>query len=134
MAEDADEPAAAHPALSRGLTMEDGRAAPVHWPSLTADEDAIESPRLNAWVDDLRERYPAAVRLPECWRSHSDLVEAVSALRDYERYAFSGHAGAAGAVEWQRALRDVGERIDSWGRRLSCSPSDHQDLRARRTT
>jgi hypothetical protein len=95
-------------------------AAPVHWPSLTAAEAPAEWEALRLWVDALRVRYPHTTRIPDCWWQHNDLVEALSALRDYERACFSAGAPGIGPVEWQRALRDIELSLEAWIRRLGC--------------
>lgn len=97
------------------------QAGPLFWPRLSADDASGEWGPLYDWVEALRMRYPNGVRLPDCWYRHSDIVEALSALRDFERAAFSAKAPATSAVEWQRAFRDIEQRLDTWTRRLSCS-------------
>lgn len=97
------------------------QGGPLLWPRMTADEAAQEWARLYDWVEALRVRYANGVRLPDCWYRHSDIVEALSALRDFERAAFSSRAPATSAVEWQRAFRDTEHRLEVWTRRLSCS-------------
>ena len=94
---------------------------PVHWASLTAEEAAEEWDALHRWVERLRTRYPFGVRLPDCWWRHNDLVEVLAALRDFERASFDRSAPATGPVEWQRALRDMELRTESWIKRYPCS-------------
>jgi hypothetical protein len=94
---------------------------PIFWPGLTPDEAQGAWVDLLHWVEQLRLRYPNMTRLPECWWRHNDLVEVLSALRDYERASFDTGARLAAAVEWQRALRDMEIRMEIWIRRFSCS-------------
>ncbi|HET6870538.1 MAG TPA: hypothetical protein VFH80_31785, partial [Solirubrobacteraceae bacterium] len=91
---------------------------PVHWPSLTPVELAQEWPELLAWVELLKVRYPNRLRLPECWWRHSELVEPVAALRDYERGCFAASGDPRTAVDWQRAFRDVEAQLELTVRRL----------------
>lgn len=95
--------------------------APVHWPSMSAEDAEVEWPSLFAWVEKWRVRYPNGVRLPECWHHHNDLVEALAALRDHERACFAPKAPGTSAVEWQRAMRDIEMRLETWIKRLTCS-------------
>lgn len=104
---------------------------PVRWPDLTRAEAAMEWPHLHAWVEHLRVRYPHSLRLPDCWWYHSDFVEALQALRDYERRCFAPSSEATAGVEWQRALRDTESRVDVWSRRLVCAVPGRGHDRAR---
>lgn len=94
---------------------------PVMWRTLTAVELSQEWPRLLAWVQQLRSRYPNSLRLPECWWRHSDLVEPLAALRDYERGCFENSNDPRTAVDWHRAFRDIEARLEVWVRRLPCA-------------
>lgn len=98
--------------------------APVHWPSLSGEEAPAEWDALRRWVTRLRVRYPNQVRLPDCWWQHSDLVEALAALRDHERASYAATAPPTGAVEWHRALRDITALTDAWTKRFSCTVTD----------
>lgn len=100
---------------------ETAQPRPVRWANLTADEAAEEWDALRGWVEQLRARYPFGVRLPDCWWRHDDLVQVLAALRDFERASFDHGAPATGPVEWQRALRDMELRMESWIKRYPCS-------------
>ena len=114
-------------ALADGLRQEgladddDPLPHPVFWPALTADEAAAEWDDLRRWVHRLLARFPNAIRLPECWWRHNDLVEVLAALRDFERACFTPTSPATAAVEWQRALRDMENRMETWIKRFTCS-------------
>lgn len=95
--------------------------APVHWPSLKADEAAEEWDALREWVERLRVRFPHALRLPDCWWQHNDLVEILAALRDCERACYAATSAATGPIEWHRALRDVEPRVEAWTKRFGCA-------------
>lgn len=99
----------------------DAPAGSVHWPTLTADEAVYEWDALLTWVSGFMARYPNGVRIPDCWWHHTDLVEALSALRDHERASFSRRNSPVAAVEWQRARRDVEQSLELWIRRLPCA-------------
>jgi hypothetical protein len=100
---------------------------PIHWPSLIPGEAAEEWEALRQWVEALRIRFPHAVRLPNCWWQHNDLVEALSALRDHERASYADTASATGPVDWHRAFRDIEQRLEVWIKRLGCtSDRGHQ--------
>lgn len=103
------------------MTAYDSDRQPISWPALTSEEAAEEWKALRIWVSTLMTRFPNAIRLPECWWQHNDLVEVLAALRDHERACFASSAPATAAVEWQRALRDMEPRIDVWIKRFSCN-------------
>jgi hypothetical protein len=109
-------------------------AAPILWWRLSAQEAHDEWPALYDWVELLRQRYPNGIRLPDCWYRHNDLVEALSALRDFERACFCAKAPAGAAVDWQRAFRDVEQRLELWIRRSPCGVSErgHEPVTAPR--
>ena len=94
---------------------------PISWPALTSEEAAEEWDGLRMWVTTLMVRFPNAIRLPDCWWQHNDLVEVLVALRDFERACFSSSAPGTAAVEWQRAMRDMEMRMDVWIKRFSCN-------------
>jgi len=100
---------------------------PVHWPSLSADLTAAEWESLRIWVAQFLRRFPTQTRIPECWWQHNELVEALAALRDYERACFVSTAPATAAVEWHRAFRDMESRWENWIKRFRCShdPAAH---------
>jgi hypothetical protein len=97
---------------------------PILWPAMPPEEALEEWEALRAWVAQLLRRYSISLRLPTCWWRHNDFVEALSALRDFERAAFSPSAPATAAVEWQRALREIESVLEGWSKRLTCSVSD----------
>jgi hypothetical protein len=104
-----------------GLGQAETTPRPISWPALTPEEATEEWPALRQWVEQLVHRFPNITRLPDCWWRHNDLVEALSALRDYEHACFATTAPAAGPVEWQRALRDIEARIEVWTKRFTCT-------------
>jgi hypothetical protein len=124
-AADGEDPVANLAALAERLGLNtldefDEMAGPVYWPDLTAEDAAAEWDGLRRWVLNLRIRFPQATKIPDCWYRHNDLVEALSALRDYERASFSSTAPPSGAVEWHRAFRDIEARYETWIRKLPC--------------
>jgi hypothetical protein len=115
-----------------GLGHVDETPTPIWWPGLKPEETRQEWEDLRRWVGQLRVRFPNAIRLPDCWWRHNDLVEVLAALRDFERACFTPSSPATAAVEWQCALRDMEIRIEIWIKRLACSvPGRGHDLPAR---
>jgi hypothetical protein len=103
-----------------GLGNVDETPSPIWWPGLKPDEAKQEWNDLRQWVAQLRARFPNALRLPECWWQHNDIVEVLAALRDFERACFTPTSPPTAAVEWQRALREMEIRIELWIKRFSC--------------
>ena len=106
---------------------------PVFWPSIPASEIADEWHSLRIWV----ERYVKRFRVPErhipfCWYRHNELVEALAALRDYERASYSSTAPATAAVDFHRAARDIEARIVTWSSNIGCVGGAHEDRGGRR--
>jgi hypothetical protein len=89
---------------------------PLHWPSMTCDEAARQWPELLDWVVGLRGRYEAFDEkiLPPCWYQHPCYVDALQALRDFERVAYAKTAPGSAGVDWHRALRDIETLITRW--------------------
>lgn len=135
MNDDLDDPELAVALAVARDASQDEHSAPVHWWSLKPKDAAEEWPALFEWVELLRQRYPNTTRLPDCWWQHNDLVEALSALRDMEHACFGPKAPASGPTEWQRAFRDIEQRLEVWVRRLPCSVTGrgHESVRAPRS-
>jgi hypothetical protein len=93
----------------------------IYWPTIIAAETEKEWRALRHWVERLYVRFPHAGRVPPCWWQHNDLVELLSALRDYERASFAPEAPPTAAVEWHRAFRDIETRLEMWVKRLDCA-------------
>jgi hypothetical protein len=111
-----------------GFTNQDETPGPIWWPALTAEEAAAEWDPLRHWVARFCTRFPHAMRIPACWWRHNDLVEGLSALRDFERACFSPTAPATAAVEWHRALRDMTSCMEMWAKRFNCFRERGHDL------
>lgn len=105
---------------AEGMADFDEMSSAFFWPGLSADEVEAEWDALRVWVERFRRRFPHAVKIPECWYHHGDLVEALSALRDHERGSYSPTAPPSGAVEWHRAFRDLEARYENWIKRFEC--------------
>ncbi len=58
--------------------------------------------------------------VPACWWRHNHLVEALGALRDYERACYAPASPATAAVEFHRGLRDVQALLRSRVADLRC--------------
>jgi hypothetical protein len=102
------------------------KSPPVHWPTLIVDETEGEWRSLRQWVEKLHARFPHAARVPPCWWQHNDLVELLSALRDYERASYASDSPPTAAVDWHRALRDIEGRMELWIKRFSCGLSGRE--------
>jgi hypothetical protein len=103
-------------------------APPLHWPSL--EGEALEQAQgdLAAWVAQLVDRFSLEVRqVPPCWLEHNPHVEALQALRDYERGCYGKPADPTAAVDWLRALRDVTELLTEWASHSGCTVTQHRD-------
>jgi hypothetical protein len=99
---------------------------PLFWPEVPAAEAAAEREELRAWVNRLVTRYDLDSHVvPGSWYRHNHLVEALVALRDYERGSFSATAPATAAVEWHRAFRDIESRLRAWTAELRCDNGHH---------
>jgi len=103
--------------------------APLYWPGLSAERVAIEWESLRSWVRVLAERFAFDFRtLPACWYRHNALVEALVALRDFERACFAEGAPLSAGLDWQRALREIEARLRDLTSRTGCL-SRHVDQR-----
>ncbi len=99
---------------------------PLFWPDIPAAEAPAEWEELRAWVHRLVARYDLDSHVvPGCWYRHNHLVEALAALRDYERGCFAATAPPTAAVDWQRALRDIESRLRAWASDLRCDYNHH---------
>lgn len=102
-------------------------AAPVHWPSLTPAESAEQLAALSAWVRALVRRFSIEPRIvPPCWNRHPGMVEALSALRDHERGAFTDDAPPGAAVDFLRAVRDIECFLAEQAAKTQCSAGMHR--------
>ena len=102
-------------------------AGPVHWPSLTADEQETRSSELDQWVRELVVRFDLDVRLvPPCWHRHNGMVETLSALRDHERASYADTAPPTAAIDWLRALREVEARLHELASKTQCTAQAHR--------
>jgi hypothetical protein len=109
-------------------TPEVGEYGPTHWPALSADEATAAWEGLREWVEDLADRFCLDVRLvPPCWFRHNAMVEALSALRDYETFSFTPDAPGTAPVDWLRALREVEYHLAECAGHTQCSVNEHRD-------
>lgn len=100
---------------------------PVHIPSLTADElDALLSD-LEIWTSRLIDRFEIDHRtLPPCWPRHLGMVEALAALRDFERATFTDTSSPAAGVDWLRAVREVTHFLRDLAALTGCTATEHR--------
>jgi hypothetical protein len=79
------------------------------------------------------ERFAVDTRtIPPCWYRHTAMVEALAALRDHERGSYGDSTAKTTAVDWLRAVRDVGALLRESASRTGCTAAEHRpDARAR---
>jgi hypothetical protein len=127
--EDGDGPVDAREALralveQAGLDMpsQDEPPGPTDWRELAPDEAPAEWAELRNWVETLVRRYPHLDShvVPACWFRHSGHVEALVALRDYERLAFFPSSPASSPYNFQVALGQIEARLREWTARAGC--------------
>jgi hypothetical protein len=101
---------------------------PVHLQSLLGDERERVLAGLRPWVDQLVERFTIEPRvIPACWERHNGTVEALLALRDYERGCYAHTAPPTAAVDWLRALRDVQQVLVELNAMTHCTAYEHRE-------
>ena len=102
-------------------------AGPTHWPSLDEEDLAAALEDLRVWVDQLVDRFALDVRtVPPCWDRHNAMVEALAALRDYERGCYTDTAPPSGGVDFIRALREITLYLRDTGAQTQCSVREHR--------
>lgn len=97
--------------------------APTYWPAIRSSVAEGEWEALRSWVEELQARFECLCDhhvIPRCWYRHNGHVEALVALRDYERAAFAPSAPATAAVDFLRALEDVERVLRAWTVELRC--------------
>jgi hypothetical protein len=102
--------------------------APTHWPELVRTEARWQWEDLRDWVEDLIRRFRFDSRtIPPCWYRHNGMVEALSALYDYELACFGLSESKRSAVDWLRALNDIELLLRGWASRSGCTVNQHRD-------
>jgi hypothetical protein len=83
---------------------------------------------LTGWVGWIRNRYPLARRIPECWARHPEVIEELTALWLAWHAAYTERdAPLTGAIDWHdRWLPGVLHRLEHGAFALNCS-QDHHD-------
>jgi hypothetical protein len=102
--------------------------APVHWPSLSAEEAADAWDALGDWVEHILGPWYGITRgqLPDCWALHRRSLIELSWLRSSYVVAFGSKAPASLAAEWHtRWLRDALGTIKLAIPDRLCRPSEH---------
>jgi hypothetical protein len=101
---------------------------PVHLHSLLGDERERALAGLRPWVDQLIARFTIEPRvIPACWERHNGTVEALLALRDYERGCYAHTAPPTAAVDWLRALRDIQQVLIELNSLTHCTTHEHRE-------
>ncbi len=102
-------------------------AGPTHWPSLDQDDLQAALHDLRGWVEQLIDRFALDVRtIPPCWDRHNGMVEALTALRDYERGCYTDTASPTAAVDFIRALREITHFLKEAAALTQCSAREHR--------
>lgn len=100
---------------------------PTHVPSLSEGERTHLVAQLVEWVDQLGQRFALDARaLPICWEQHPGTVEALTALRDFERGCFTETAPATAAVEFLGALQHIQAFLVDQMALLGCTAQAHR--------
>ena len=83
---------------------------------------------LSDWVGWIRNRYPLARRIPDCWTRHPEVIEELTALWLAWHAAYTERdAPLTGAIDWHdRWLPGVLHRLEHGAFALNCS-QDHHD-------
>ena len=103
------------------------QVGPVHLPSLTAAELHHTMGQLRDWVSELVDRFAIDARVvPPCWEQHLGIVEALQALRDYERACYTPQASPTAAVKWFRAFREIEARLVDLAALTHCTAHEHR--------
>lgn len=106
----------------------DQTGPPVHWPSVLPEDAGQEWEALRCWVERLIDRFGLDARtIPPCWYRHNTQVEALQALRDYERGCYNPTAPPTAGVDFLRALTEVRRFLVEAAGRTQCTINDHRD-------
>lgn len=107
---------------------------PIHLPSLDDEERAELLAELRPWVEQLRARFALDARsLPPCWERHPAIVEAVTALRDFERGAYAVTSPAGSGIDFLRALTITREFVTEQTALAGCSGQGHREVQTLRS-
>lgn len=95
---------------------------PTDWRALTPEGAPEAWAELREWVEDLVRRYGHLDHhvVPACWFRHNGHVEALVALRDFERLAFYSSSPASSPYNYQVALAQIEARLREWTARAGC--------------
>lgn len=131
----ADEDAEGDDAL-RQLFAADGPAdldeglfeGPLHWPRVPATDVDTELRDLYGWVQELLQRFEHLDHkvIPPCWWLHNGHVEALQALRDSERSAYTDASPAGAAIGWHRDFQLIEARLREWTAFYGCTAKEHK--------
>lgn len=100
---------------------------PVTWPNLTKKEITERLLELRDWTAWLIHRYHLDTRtIPECWSSHGELIEELSALYGGWCTANSWDKTGADTLQWHTDFATARERLTEWTARNGCRPGHHR--------
>jgi len=106
---------------------------PTDWRKITAEDAPAAWADLREWVEELVCRYPHLDHhvIPPCWYRHNEHVEALVALRDFERLAFFPSSPASSPYNFQVALAQIEQRLRDWTAFAGCL-GEHREPPPRR--
>lgn len=101
---------------------------PLFWPRIPAVDIEAELRDLYAWVQGLLERFEHLDHklIPPCWWLHNGHVEALQALRDSERAAYTDASPGAAATSWHRDFQLIEARLREWTGLYGCTAKEHK--------
>ena len=107
---------------AQGAAPPDEPPGPTDWRAIGPEDAAEAWDELREWVEELVRRYPHLDHhvIPNCWARHNEHVEALVALRDYERLAFFASSPASSPYNYQVALGQIETRLREWTARAGC--------------
>lgn len=101
---------------------------PLHWPEVPATDIDVELRDLYTWVQGLLERFEHLDHkvIPPCWWLHNGHVEALAALRDAERSAYTDASPGTAATSWHRDFQLIEARLREWTAAYGCTAKEHR--------
>ncbi len=122
--------------FSPSCTERMARRTSKSWPALSDGLTCLlltpqyEWRQLRAYVEELVVRFAHLDHtvIPSCWWRHSGHVEALQALRDHERVAYSDNSPGTAATDWHRAFTLIEGRLREWTGHSGCAAGHKEPL------
>lgn len=101
---------------------------PLYWPRIPAADIEVELSDLYAWVQGLLERFEHLDHkvIPPCWWLHNGHVEALAALHDAERSAYTDASPGSAGTGWHRDFQLIESRLREWTALYGCTAKEHK--------